>query len=103
MQLQAYQELTTEQTERMLQAAAGNSQVRNASCPGGGMGRTHPVILQVSNRRPLPGQESEVLYQNAMDRFEGDVELNVQLGLAPMDLKDWFEPFSDSFVPAFVH
>lgn len=46
MQLRAYRELTTEQTERVLQAAAGNSQVRNASCPGDAMGRTYPVILQ---------------------------------------------------------
>lgn len=31
-----------------------------------------------------------------MDGFKGDVELNTQLGLARMDLKDWFEPFNDS-------
>jgi hypothetical protein len=43
-----------------------------------------------------------MLYQNAMDGFEGDVELNMQLGLAPMELEDWFEPFSGSSVPAFV-
>ena len=51
----------------------------------------------------LEDADSEMLYQNAMDGFEGDVELNMQLGLAPMELKDWFEPFNDSFVPAFVH
>jgi hypothetical protein len=51
----------------------------------------------------LEDTDSEMLYQNAMDGFEGHVELNMQLGLAPMDLKDWFEPFNDSCVPAFVH
>lgn len=53
--------------------------------------------------RMLEDTDSEMLYQNAMDGFEGDVELNMQLGLAPMELKDWFEPFDDSYVPAFVH
>lgn len=38
-----------------------------------------------------------------MDGFEGDVERNRQLDLAPMELKDWFEPFNDSYFPAFVH
>ncbi|WP_104137844.1 hypothetical protein [Arthrobacter sp. ZGTC131] len=52
--------------------------------------------------RTLEYTDSEMLYQNALDGFEGDVELNMQLGLAPMDLKDWFEPFNDSCVPAFV-
>jgi hypothetical protein len=38
-----------------------------------------------------------------MDGFDCDVELlNTQLGLAPMGLKDWFKPFNDSCVPAFV-
>jgi hypothetical protein len=50
----------------------------------------------------LEDTDSEMLYQNAMDGFEGDIELNMQLGLARMDLKDWFEPFHDSCVPAFV-
>jgi hypothetical protein len=36
-------------------------------------------------------------------QFEGDVELNTQLGLAPMGLKDRFEPFNDSCIAAFVH
>lgn len=40
----------------------------------------------------LEDTDSEMLYQNAMDGFEGDVDLNTQLGLAPMDLKNWFEP-----------
>jgi hypothetical protein len=53
--------------------------------------------------RMLEDTDSEMLYQNAMDGFEGDTELNMQLGLASMELKDWFEPFNDSFVPAFVH
>lgn len=53
--------------------------------------------------RMLEDTDSGMLYQNAMDGFEGDVELNLQLGLAPMDLKDWFEHFNDSCVPAFVH
>ncbi|WP_396134448.1 hypothetical protein [Arthrobacter oryzae] len=48
--------------------------------------------------RMLEDTDSEMLYQNAMDGFEGDVELNMQLGLAPMGLKDWFEPFNDTFV-----
>ncbi|MDR6508410.1 hypothetical protein [Arthrobacter oryzae] len=53
--------------------------------------------------RMLEDTDSEMLYQNAMDGFEGDAELNMQLGLAPREIKDWFEPFNDSFVPAFVH
>ena len=47
--------------------------------------------------------DSEMLYQNAMDGFEDDVKLNMQLGLAPMEFRDWFEPFNESCVPAFVH
>jgi len=43
-----------------------------------------------------------MLHQNAMNGFEDDVELYTQLGLAPVNLKDWFEPFNDSHVPAFV-
>jgi hypothetical protein len=43
-----------------------------------------------------------LLYQNAMDGFEDDAELNMQLGFAPMNLTDWFEPFNHSRVPAFV-
>jgi hypothetical protein len=50
----------------------------------------------------LEDPDSELLYQNAMDGFEDDVELIMQLGLAPMNLKDWFEPFNHSRVPAFV-
>jgi hypothetical protein len=50
----------------------------------------------------LEDTDSEMLYQNAMDGFEDDVELNMQLGFAPMSLKDWFEPFNHSRVPAFV-
>lgn len=45
--------------------------------------------------RMLEDTDSEMLYQNAMDGFEGDVELNMQLGLAPMGLKEWFQPFND--------
>jgi hypothetical protein len=52
--------------------------------------------------RMLDDTDSEMLYQNSMDGFEGDVDMNLQLGLAPMELKDWFEPFNDSYVPAFV-
>jgi hypothetical protein len=50
----------------------------------------------------LEDTDSEMLYQNAMDGFEDDVELNMQLGLAPMNLNDWFEPFNHSHLPAFV-
>jgi hypothetical protein len=50
----------------------------------------------------LEDTDSEMLYQNAMDGFEDDVELNMQLGFAPMSLTDWFEPFNHSRVPAFV-
>lgn len=53
--------------------------------------------------RRLEDTDSDMLYQNAMDGFEDDVEPNTQLGLARMELKDWFEPFNDSHVPAFVH
>ncbi|GAC1503534.1 MAG: hypothetical protein NVS2B15_26360 [Pseudarthrobacter sp.] len=51
----------------------------------------------------LEDTDSEMLYQNAMDGFESDVELNMQLGLAPMKVQDWFEPFNDASVPPFVH
>lgn len=47
----------------------------------------------------LEDTDSDMLYQNATDGFEGTVELNLQLGLTPMDLTDLFEPFNDS--PAF--
>lgn len=50
----------------------------------------------------LEDTDSEMLYQNAMDGFEGDVELNMQLGLAPMKIQDWFEPFNDASVPPYV-
>lgn len=50
----------------------------------------------------LEDPDSELLYQNAMDGFEDDVELNMQLGFAPMRLDDWFKPFNHSHVPAFV-
>jgi len=50
--------------------------------------------------RMLEDTDSEMLYQNAMDGFEGDDEPNMQLGLAPMGLKEWFQPFNDSFIPA---
>lgn len=46
--------------------------------------------------------DSELLYQNAMDGFENDVELNMQLGFAPMNVPDWFEPFNDASVPPFA-
>lgn len=46
--------------------------------------------------------DSELLYQNAMDGFENDTELNMQLGFAPMNLQDWFEPFNDASVPPFA-
>lgn len=47
--------------------------------------------------------DSEMLFQDAMDGFENDVGLNMQLGLAPMSVEDWFEPFNDAAVPPFVH
>ncbi|MFY9636939.1 MAG: hypothetical protein WAL27_19665 [Cellulosimicrobium cellulans] len=50
----------------------------------------------------LEDTDSEMLYQNAMDGFEGDIELTMQLGLAPMKVQDWFEPFNDASVPPFV-
>ena len=50
----------------------------------------------------LEDTDSEMLYQNAMDGFEGDIELNRQLGLAPMKINDWFEPFNDASVPPYV-
>jgi len=46
--------------------------------------------------------DSDLLYQSAMDGFENDVELNRQLGFAPMNVWDWFEPFNDASVPPFV-
>jgi hypothetical protein len=46
----------------------------------------------------LDDTDSEMLYQNAMDGFEDDIELNMQLGLAPMKVQDWFEPFNDASV-----
>ncbi|GAC1377510.1 MAG: hypothetical protein NVSMB43_18840 [Pseudarthrobacter sp.] len=50
----------------------------------------------------LEDTDSEMLYQNAMDGFESDIELNMQLGLAPMKIQDWFAPFNDASVPPFV-
>jgi hypothetical protein len=41
----------------------------------------------------LEDTDSEMLYQNAMT-FEGEVELNMQFGLAPVDLRDWFRTFT---------
>lgn len=40
-----------------------------------------------------------MLYQYAMDGFEDDIELNMQLGLAPMKVEDWFEPFNGASCP----
>lgn len=53
--------------------------------------------------RMLEDMDIEMLYENAMDGFESDPELNTHLGLAPMNLEDWFEPFSDASVPPYVH
>lgn len=39
--------------------------------------------------RMLEDTDNEMQNQSAMDGFEGDVELNMQLALAPMELKDW--------------
>lgn len=50
----------------------------------------------------LEDTDSEMLYQNAMDGFEDDIELNMQLGLAPMKIQDWFEPFNDASVAPYV-
>lgn len=50
----------------------------------------------------LEDSDSEMLYQNAMDGFENDIELNLHLGLAPMKIEDWFEPFNDASVPPYV-
>ncbi|MGP4033677.1 hypothetical protein [Pseudarthrobacter sp. 1C304] len=50
----------------------------------------------------LEDTDSEMLYQNAMDGFEDDVDLNKQLGFAPMKLEHWFEPFNNASVPPFV-
>jgi hypothetical protein len=52
--------------------------------------------------RLFEDMDSELLYQNAMDGFENDVELNMQLGFAPMNVQDWFEPFNDASVPPFA-
>ena len=46
--------------------------------------------------------DSELLYQDAMDGFEDDIGLTMQLGLAPMNVEDWFQPFTDTSVPPFV-
>lgn len=50
----------------------------------------------------LEDTDSEMLYQYAMDGLEDDIELNMQLGLAPMKIQDWFEPFNDAAVPPYV-
>lgn len=52
--------------------------------------------------RLLEDTDTDMLYQNALDGFEGDEELAMQVGLAPMHFRDWFEPFNDSYVPAFA-
>lgn len=62
--------------------------------PDGWRGRLEEQMLEDT--------DSEMLYQNALDGFEDDVELNLQLGLAPMKIEDWFEPFNDAHVPPFV-
>lgn len=36
----------------------------------------------------LEDTDGEMLYQNAMDGFEDDIELHMLLGLAPMKVKD---------------
>jgi hypothetical protein len=54
------------------------------------------------NNTLLEDTNSKMLYQNAVDGFEGDTGLNMQLGLAPMKVEDWFEPFNDASVPPFV-
>lgn len=46
--------------------------------------------------------DSEMLYQNALDGFENDVELNMQMGFAPMNVPEWFEPFNGASVPPFA-
>lgn len=43
-----------------------------------------------------------MLYQNALDGFESDMELNMELGLAPMKIQDWFELFNYGSVPPYV-
>jgi hypothetical protein len=50
----------------------------------------------------LEDTDSEMLYQNAMDGFESDIEMNMQLGLTPMKIQDWFEPFNEASVPPYV-
>ncbi|MET3812396.1 hypothetical protein [Arthrobacter sp. UYEF3] len=50
----------------------------------------------------LEDMDSEMLYQNAKEGFEGDIELNIHPGLAPMNVQDWFEPFNDASVPPYV-
>lgn len=50
----------------------------------------------------LEDTDSGLLYHNAMDGFESDIELNMQLGLAPMKVEQWFEPFKDASVPPYV-
>ncbi len=43
----------------------------------------------------LEDTDSAMLYDPSMDGFEDDVELNRELGLAPIDISDWFEPFNE--------
>ena len=50
----------------------------------------------------LEDTDSEMLYQTAMDGFEGDVELNMQLGLAPVKVEAWFELFNDASAPPYL-
>lgn len=52
--------------------------------------------------RMLEDTDSEMLYQNAMDGFENDVELNRQLGLAPLKVQDWFLPVNGAIVPPYT-
>ena len=60
---------------------------------GGAAASTYELDLADGWRGRLKDMEIKVLYQNVTDGFEGDVELNTQLGHAAIDLTNWFQPF----------
>jgi hypothetical protein len=62
------------------------------------------LLDQVEVIQDLYGLDLEDGWRGQVEEhlFEDDVEQNMQLGLAPMNLTDWFEPFNHSRVPALV-
>lgn len=51
----------------------------------------------------LEDTDSDMLYSRRMDGFENDGEMSTELGIAPMRLEQWFEPFDTGYsVPPYA-